>query len=164
MTVRKFRFSNIEYRPDPSRPDASRIPLGVIIEGDFRGTWWVAFRVRTFLAAEERATLDGVAKELLGVPFDLVVREVQGVLPKARQPGDVLGLLASSKIWSFHVTAPKAIEIPVGSRTAREALETATLTLYGKCIGVAAAGKQRPLRRSPMPWARASSFSVPLSA
>lgn len=153
-TLRRFWFSPIEYRPDPSRPEEGKITLGVVVEAEFRNMWVVAAKTRAILTEDELARLDGLGKELLKDPAGFIGREVESVLPRAKKPGDVLKLLAQAERWSFHVTSPSKKGLAGAGKSPRVVMLNKLEALYANHVrGIAAGTARRSAPPSALPWA-----------
>ena len=163
-TLRRFWSSPIDYRPDPTRPDEGKITLGVAVEAEFRHMWVVTVMARATLTEEELARLDGLGKALLREPIAFIAREVESILPQAKQPGDVLKLLARTERWSFHVTSPSKKELAGTGKSPRVVMLNKLETLYANYVGRVAPPTPRSTASAP-PWAAPPrQWNVPLAA
>jgi hypothetical protein len=101
------QYSRIRYLVDPARPDLFPVPLGVAVEVVVGKQWLVGISVRSALSEEEIGLLDGIARDLLRNPFELMKSDVSALTVNSQKPGDILHALASTKIWSMNVTSPQ---------------------------------------------------------
>jgi len=88
---------------------------------------------------------------------------VDAALESARKPGDVLRVLAQQNSWSFRVTVPKTVQVPVRniSTSAMEKIaEERVLKAYAKAILPTSATKSTSVPRSRTKGARLSSGSI----
>jgi len=135
-TLRNVHYSVLEYRPDPSQPKQSRVPLGLVIEVEYNREWLViGIRARSFLTPEELAAIDGIGRELLREPIQFLKNEIESLLYQPRRPNEVLALLARKHEWSIHVSRPskRDIKVPAGM-SSREAVDYALNDLFSRVV------------------------------
>lgn len=149
------RFSQFRYLADPALPQSSPILLGIVVEVVFAKQWFVGITVRSRLAPNELTLLDGIGRELLQNPFELLKREVEGLLPIASKPGDILRTLAATKTWSLNVAPAEDWKVGLPSDRYLDGwLKERMAALWseilkGSVASFAVAGAPRGRRRQP---------------
>jgi|HubBroStandDraft_6_1064221.scaffolds.fasta_scaffold1132122_1 hypothetical protein len=118
MSARRAWFSAVEYRPNPADPENGVIGLGFLIEFTTDKYWVVSAIMRAGIQEGQLASLDDLAKQLLEHRSDVIAKEINRVLPLAREPGEALALLSASNPWSLHVSEPREIEATAGAADA----------------------------------------------
>ena len=110
--VSKVWLSQVQYRPDPAEGQKGVIPLGLLIEFNTPKYWAVGCMVRAGLDQAKLAGLDELTRNILEHRGDVIARELEQVLPKAKKPGDALTLLSANNRWSIYVSRPQTLDVP----------------------------------------------------
>jgi hypothetical protein len=118
MSARRAWFSAVEYRPNPADPETGVIGLGFLIEFTTDKYWVVSAIMRAGIQEGQLAGLDDLAKQVLEHRSDVIAKEINRVLPLAREPGEALAFLSASNPWSLHVLEPREIEATAGAADA----------------------------------------------
>jgi hypothetical protein len=108
MSARRAWFSAVEYRPNPADPENGVIGLGFLIEFTTDKYWVVSAIMRAGIQEGQLASLDDLAKQLLEHRSDVIAKEINRVLPLAREPGEALALLSASNPWSMYRNREKS--------------------------------------------------------
>jgi len=128
--LRKVWLSKIEYRPNPARPEEGRVPLGVVLAHNVGGRMAVKLAALRELEEGELQRLDGLSRELLRRPSEVLEREIDAVLaalPEGKKSGlAVLSQLARENVWSLHISPPAQFPVEVSAvETKRGAIDYA---------------------------------------
>lgn len=153
-------FSRIRYLIDPARPDGFPIPLGVAVEVRVGKQWVVGISVRSALSRDEIEVLDGIARELLRNPFELIKNDVSALVVSATKPGDILRALASTKPWSLNVTPPEHWNLSLKSGPLQPQIKEQMSVLWAKVVQDLLRAAVPKQQRSRNPAGRATEMAV----
>jgi hypothetical protein len=113
MTARNTTwFSEVAFQADPADAKHGLINLGFLLEFTTSNYWVVGSVMRGTLADEQLTGLDELSRSLIEHRVDVIKREMDRVLPAAKEPGSALALLAAANPWSFKVTPPRRVHVP----------------------------------------------------
>src|SRR4051794_2697040 len=113
---RRLHYAQVEFRPNPARPEEGRLPMGMIMEFTTPEYWVVGLAARVAFPPKALEGLDPLSRELLERRPSVIEIEIGRLLNKAEKPGDVLKLLAQYNQWSIHVTEPKIAQLDERTR------------------------------------------------
>jgi hypothetical protein len=69
--------------------------------------------MRAGIQDAQLAGLDDLARQVLQHRAEVIQKEIDRVLPSAKEAGQVLVFLSTSNPWSLHVSEPREIEVTV---------------------------------------------------
>jgi hypothetical protein len=132
MSTRKLWFSTVEYRPNPADAETNVIGLGFLIEFTTPKYWVVSAVLRAGIEDLLPASLDDLAKQVLQHRSEVISKEINRVLPFAREPGQALSRLAASNPWSLYISEPREIEVTAetGNASVESAQEEYAYFIY----------------------------------
>lgn len=100
MSARRAWFSAVEYRPNPADPETGVIGLGFLIEFTTDKYWVVSAIMRAGIQEGQLAGLDDLAKQVLEHRSDVIAKEINRVLPLAREPVFPRQIHGPSMYWN----------------------------------------------------------------
>ncbi|WP_156629671.1 hypothetical protein [Methylobacterium sp. Leaf85] len=145
-------FSYVEYRPNPARADGA-VPLGLVIEFVRSDAWVVGLAMRSEFPKSLLAAMDPLARELADSRIQLMRDEVGKARELAKDPGDVLRILASANPWSLHVKPPCEFQADANEKydsfTIEKIAEKYVLELYARKLALPAPSQIEDVERTP---------------